>query len=73
MPLFEYECKDCGHISTFLEKADTKGVHKCEECGKFRLEKTLSTFSARVTGNVNKCPTGGCPDGSCCSSGVCNV
>jgi len=64
MPLFEYRCKKCGHVTSFLEKSDGKGPHACEKCGCKDTEKVFSTFAAR-SGNSSSsspaCPTGTCP------------
>jgi len=65
MPLFEYRCKQCGHVTTFLEKAGTKGRHVCEQCGSRETEKVLSSFSVGSDGGGSSgssaCPTGTCP------------
>ena len=65
MPIFEYQCKRCGHVTSFLEKAESERGHVCEECGSKATEKLLSTFAARAKptsglGSSN-CPTGTCP------------
>ena len=65
MPIFEYRCKQCGHVTSFLEKAGTKKTHACEKCGSKVTEKLLSTFAAKTnlaSGSGNSsCPTGTCP------------
>lgn len=65
MPLFEYRCKECGHVTEFLEKADTKGQHKCEQCGSTKTDKALSAFAVGKGGSSESagasCPTGTCP------------
>lgn len=63
MPIFEYECKKCGHRSEFLEKANSSKKHKCEKCGSGDLEKVFSVFSAgsSKSGGSDSCPTGTCP------------
>jgi putative FmdB family regulatory protein len=65
MPLFEYRCKECGHVTEFLEKADAKGKHKCEQCGSTKTDKILSAFAVREGGTSgsarSSCPTGTCP------------
>ena len=65
MPLFEYRCKECGHLTEFLEKADAKAQHKCEECGSKKTDKILSAFSVGKGGSSGSagasCPTGTCP------------
>jgi len=64
MPIFEYRCKQCSHVTSFLEKAGTKKSHPCEKCGSKEVEKLLSTFAAKTgtssTGD-SSCPTGTCP------------
>jgi putative FmdB family regulatory protein len=66
MPIFEYKCKKCGHITEFLEKSSGKTKHACEKCGSNQMQKLFSGFSV---GQDNKsssqsnetCPTGTCP------------
>ncbi len=69
MPIFEYECKKCGHRMEFLERSSDSGRHNCEKCGSKDLHKLLSTFSAGQSssgtggGGGDSCPTGTCPLG----------
>ena len=70
MPIFEYRCRKCGHVSEFLEKADAPGPHACAECNSRRTEKIFSTFSAQVNHGGAAAPpcAAHCPDsagGSC--------
>jgi putative FmdB family regulatory protein len=65
MPIFEYRCKQCEHVTSFLEKAGSTKSHVCEKCGSKATEKLLSTFAAKTKptsdlGNLS-CPTGTCP------------
>jgi putative FmdB family regulatory protein len=65
MPLFDYECEKCGHVTEFLENAESKKVHRCEQCGSTRMKKMLSAFSVRAesgssSGGSSPCPTGTC-------------
>ncbi len=71
MPIFEYRCAKCGHITEFLEGIDSKGKHICEKCESDTLKKVMSVFSANVEGGS----TSGDSSSSCptCSSGVCNL
>ncbi len=48
MPIFEYQCRKCGHVTDFLEKAGSRAAHVCENCGSKKTEKIFSTFSAQV-------------------------
>jgi len=65
MPIYEYRCKACGHVTSFLEKSGAKGPHPCEKCGSPKTEKSLSTFAAHGGGSSSAgsaaCPTGTCP------------
>ncbi len=66
MPIFEYKCKKCGHITEFLEKSAGNHKHICEQCKSPDLEKQLSSFamghsSTSKSQNNSSCPTGTCP------------
>ena len=64
MPIHEYQCTKCGHVSEFLEISSTKKKHVCEKCGSKNMKKVLSVFSARtgsgLSGSDSSCPTGTC-------------
>jgi putative FmdB family regulatory protein len=66
MPIFEYKCADCGKVSEFLEKADSKADRSCSACGGKNLTKQFSTFAAVVKQPAanSKCHT--CPSGRTC-------
>jgi len=62
MPIFEYRCSTCGHVTAFLEKAGARHPHVCEKCGSKDTEKVFSTFAAKSgKGSSASCPTGTCP------------
>ncbi len=64
MPIYEYRCGKCGHVSAFLERMGSRKAHACEECGSKDTEKILSAFAARTGGSSSagsSCPTGTCP------------
>ena len=74
MPMFEYRCTECGHVTTFLEKAGARKRHACEQCRSMRTEKLLSTFAARsgspAAPSCESCVADGrraasCPSGTC--------
>ena len=64
MPIFEYQCKQCGHVTEFLEEAGSKKSHPCEECGSRATKRIFSTFGVEVgassSSDVSSCPTGTC-------------
>lgn len=60
MPLYEYECKNCGHKFEKLvsiSKADES--QKCPECGKEDSQKQFSTFATFSVGSSIPAPSGG--------------
>jgi len=64
MPIFEYRCKTCGHVTAFLEKWDSKQAHVCEKCGSRDTEKIFSSFAVKASNASSDnaaCPTGTCP------------
>ena len=62
MPIFEYKCRDCGHLTEVLERAGTKGKHACEKCGSRQMEKVLSVFGLGGGGGSAACgPSGSSP------------
>jgi putative FmdB family regulatory protein len=47
MPIYEFRCRKCGEISSFLEKVGEIKLwgRKCSRCGSRKLSKALSSFS----------------------------
>ena len=50
MPIYEYECKDCGHIFDALQKISDDPLTTCPACGKETLKKQLSAASFQLKG-----------------------
>ncbi len=67
MPIFEYRCDDCGHVTEFLEPANARRKHACEGCGSEAVSKVFSTFAAQAKAAAPPA----CPSGGCCESGSC--
>jgi len=64
VPIFEYRCAKCGHVTAFLEKVNARQRHACEKCGSRDTKKILSTFAAKSGTSQSSsasCPTGTCP------------
>ena len=49
MPLYEYQCKKCGHRFEKIQKFSDPEVRKCPECGG-RVEKLLHAPAAHFKG-----------------------
>lgn len=49
MPLYEYECKKCGHRFEKIQKFSDKMVKKCPECGG-QVEQMISAPAVQFKG-----------------------
>jgi putative FmdB family regulatory protein len=71
MPLFEYQCKKCGHTFEELVPRADAPAPACPKCGAENAQRQLSTFSASVAPSGGSscsggsCSTGSCPTGTC--------
>lgn len=64
MPLYEFQCKQCGHRFEKLYKHTETGDNlNCTRCGSSELRRLISGFSAPGTGGQNKCAS--CKGGNC--------
>jgi len=50
MPLYEYQCKKCGHVFERIQKFSDKPVKKCPECGG-AVEQTISAPAVQFKGS----------------------
>ena len=61
MPIFEYKCDQCGHVTEVLEKPNARKRHTCAKCGGCKMAKLFSGFgtsSARGASGGSR-PAGG--------------
>lgn len=67
MPIYEYECKNCGKVSEFLEKVGEESLGKeCRYCGSSDLKKIFSAATIKQGAN-----SGGSIDSkTCCGRDV---
>jgi len=63
MPLFDYKCQHCGHITEVLQQPRATAKPKCPKCGSTQMKKLLSAFGVGKGGSsaASSCPTGTCP------------
>lgn len=72
MPLFEYECRDCGkRFEQLVRKRDVEVV--CRACGSSTVSQLLSTFavaggSRREVAETGPCGACGAPQRGTCNS-----
>ena len=50
MPIYEYECKACGHRQEAIQKMSDDPLVDCPECGKPELKKLISAAAFRLKG-----------------------
>jgi putative FmdB family regulatory protein len=71
MPIYEYECKDCGEVFERLQSSSAgKTGEPCLKCGGRNTERVLSTFAARAGASresqaVPACSARNCPNTQC--------
>ena len=58
MPIYEYQCKKCGHTFEHLARTLSDTAKKCPTCGARHPVKQLSTFStSESVHGMAACPT----------------
>jgi putative FmdB family regulatory protein len=50
MPIYEYECRDCGHVFDALQKMSDQPLTECPVCSQPGLRKLLSAPNFRLKG-----------------------
>jgi len=50
MPIYEYQCKECGHVFDALQKMSDEPLKDCPDCSKPALRKLLSAPNFRLKG-----------------------
>ena len=50
MPIFTYQCRDCGYLFDELQKLGAPSLADCPECGKPELGKLLSAPNFHLKG-----------------------
>jgi len=77
MPMYEFECADCGHRTEVLMSRKAPAP-ACEQCGSANVARLLSAFrvgkaSCSGAGLCERWPSGErpseCPPGRCCGIG----
>lgn len=50
MPIYEYQCKACGHELEAIQKLSDQPLKDCPACGKTELSKLISAAGFRLKG-----------------------
>ena len=51
MPIYDYECRNCGHVFDVLQKMNDDPLSECPECGQPDLRKLLSAPNFHLKGS----------------------
>jgi putative FmdB family regulatory protein len=70
MPIFEYQCDDCGSKFEKLVRRAEDRV-QCPQCGESHLTTQFSTFAARANGKSVEAAMPSCPGGMCRTPDIC--
>ena len=50
MPMYEFECRGCGHKLEAMQKYEDKPLRTCPECKKRKLKKLISPSHFNLKG-----------------------
>jgi len=50
MPIYEYQCTECGYQTEVLQKISDEPLKDCPECGKPAMKKMVSAAAFRLKG-----------------------
>ena len=76
MPIYEFQCTDCGEKKEILfRSSDEKVEMKCDKCGSENLQRVLSStnFSVSGGGSGSGAGTGATSSTHNCSGGSCTT
>ncbi len=51
MPLYDYECRECGQVSEIIVAADDKRLQNCFKCGKSSCAARIISVGSTYIGN----------------------
>ena len=51
MPIYEYQCAQCGHHVEVLQQLSDEPLRRCEACGEDSLNKLISATSFQLKGS----------------------
>ena len=69
MPIFDFECKECGHKFDILVANKDKDKVKCLQCGSRNVKQMLSLFATSSSSPISGPPSSpcqGCPGAGGC-------
>ena len=75
MPIYEFQCADCGEKKEILFRSNDEKVEmKCEKCGSENLQRVLSSTNFSVSGGGSGTASSGATASThTCSGGSCTT
>jgi putative FmdB family regulatory protein len=70
MPMFEYKCRQCGHVMEVLQKSRKATRQTCDQCGATDMKKLLSGFAVGQ-GKADSPACDSCAAAPACGGGMC--
>jgi putative FmdB family regulatory protein len=71
MPIFEYQCDDCGNkFEKLVRQSVEAAAVDCPSCGRDHVTTQVSSFAARTSG-IAKASVPACPSGMCATPEFC--
>jgi len=72
MPIYEFQCADCGEKKEILFRSNDEKVEmKCKKCGSKNLHRVLSSTSISISGESDVGAPSGASSAHNCSGGSC--
>lgn len=50
MPIYEYQCMNCGHVFDVMQKFSDEPIKTCPECAKDNVKKLVSATAFQLKG-----------------------
>ena len=50
MPIYEYQCQQCGHLCEFIQKSNDPAITECPKCNNQQLKKMISATRFQLKG-----------------------
>ena len=74
MPIYEYQCQDCGNrFEKLVRRSADADALECPSCGQKHLKQELSVFAAHANGGSKAADMPVCPSGRCSNPGMCGM
>jgi putative FmdB family regulatory protein len=70
MPIYEFECEECGKVFEELVLGSNASNVKCKNCGSQKVRKLISQVAFKSGGKFVSASSSGC---SGCSGGSCST